>query len=186
MNLIYIPLYTDKDLYETLRKEVPWVNRDAPRDECFMALHPESKYTYGRGVGVRTYLSAPMDLNVLGLMEKLNDEFDCKYNVCVLNYYKDQHQHLGWHADDSPEQDLDHPIAVISFGAERYIYVKRQDFKGEVPSHNKFLLSNGSLFVMPGGYQKDHYHKIPKHDKECGGTIWLTFKRRFFLLQKKK
>lgn len=25
------------DLYERLRAEVPWVNRDAPRDECFMA-----------------------------------------------------------------------------------------------------------------------------------------------------
>ena len=36
------------------------------------------------------------------------------YNVCFLNRYDDQRNHLGWHADDSPEMDHDHPIAVVS------------------------------------------------------------------------
>lgn len=167
--------------YDTLLIEVPWVNRDAPRDECFMALETLD-YTYGEGFE-RTYTSVPMHDMVLSLMDMINDEFDTEYNICFLNYYKDEKQHLGWHADDSPEMDQTHPIAVISFGAERYIYIKEKDFKGTVPKENQYLLENGSLFVMPAGFQDNHFHKIPGHDKKCGGRISLTF-RKFKAIEK--
>jgi alkylated DNA repair dioxygenase AlkB len=49
--------------------------------------------------------------------------------------------------------------------------------KGDIPDEDKFLLENGSLFIMPAGYQKDHVHKIPKHDRVCGGRISLTFRK---------
>lgn len=173
--------YIEESLFDTLREEVPWVNRDAPRDECFMAVDTELTYSYGNNNDVRealhTYNAVPMHPKVLEMMKKLNKDFGCEYNVCVLNYYKSEKQHLGWHADDSPEQDLSHPIAVISFGAERYIYVKEKTFKGNIPDEDKFFLSNGSVFIMPGGYQDGHFHKIPKHDKPCGGRVSLTFRK---------
>jgi alkylated DNA repair dioxygenase AlkB len=162
--------------YNTLMEDVPWVNRDAPREECFMASN-DLEYTYGKGENARTYRSVPMHPLVQILMDKLNECFLTNYNVCFLNYYKSGKQHLGWHADDSPEMDADHPIAVISFGAERYIWVKEREYKGNIPDEDKYLLENGSLFIMPAGFQKDHLHKIPKHDRECGGRISLTFRR---------
>jgi alkylated DNA repair dioxygenase AlkB len=173
--------YFPENLFEVLREEVPWVNRDAPRDECFMSVDTSLTYSYGNNNELRealhTYRAVPMHPKVLEILEKLNKDFGTSYNVCVLNYYKSEKQHLGWHADDSPEQDLDHPIAVVSFGAERYIYTKRKDFKGNIPDSDKYFLTNGSLFVMPGGYQKDHFHKIPKHDQPCGGRISMTFRK---------
>lgn len=176
------PGYVDADLYETLRDEVAWVNRNAPRDECFMAAPAAPRsYSYGnnneRREALHTYHAVDMHPAVFRLLERLNRDYGTAYNVCVLNYYKDQHQHLGWHADDSPEQDLDHPIAVITFGAERYIFTKEKTTKGEVPDEDKFLLTPGSLFVMPGGYQEGHFHRIPKHDRACGGRISLTFRK---------
>jgi len=44
----FIPKYVETDLYDILRAEVPWVNRDSPRDECFMAA-PEAPRTYSYG-----------------------------------------------------------------------------------------------------------------------------------------
>ncbi len=177
----FIPGYEPQDLFEELRQNVPWTNRSSPRDECFMALDTSLSYSYGNNNSLRealhTYHAVPMHPAVLRILERLNAEFGCQYNVCVLNYYQGQHQHLGWHADDSPEQDLSHPIAVVSFGAERYIYVKEKSFKGNIPEEDKFLLTKGSVFIMPGGYQDNHFHKIPKHSEPCGGRISLTFRK---------
>jgi alkylated DNA repair dioxygenase AlkB len=169
-------------IFEKLRDEVAWVNRSSPRDECFMAAEGAPKvYSYGNDNTKReelhTYHAVEMHPLVLGIMQTLNAEYGTEYNVCVLNYYKDRHQHLGWHADDSPEQDLDHPIAVIAFGAEREIWWKRKDYKGPIPASQKFLMTEGSLFIMPGGFQAEHFHRIPKHDRECGGRISLTFRK---------
>jgi len=172
------PSYTSKytsDIFERLLTEVAWANKEAPRDECFMSPIP-LQYTYGKGF-TRTYKSMEMHEAVTDIMKKINDEFRTSYNVCFLNYYKSDKEHLGWHADDSPEMDETHPIAVVSFGAERYIWVKNKDVKGEIPDEDKYLLENGSLFIMPAGFQKDHLHKIPKHDRVCGGRISLTFRK---------
>lgn len=174
------PKYVETDLFPILRDGVAWVNRNAPRDECFMAApNAPRAYSYGnnndRREALHTYHAVDMHPAVLELMERLNREFGTTYNVAVLNYYKDQH--LGWHSDDSPEQDLSHPIAVVTFGAERYIYTKEKSFKGTIPEEDKFLLTQGSLFIMPGGYQDDHFHRIPKHDRECGGRISVTFRK---------
>jgi alkylated DNA repair dioxygenase AlkB len=181
MSILFVEKYIQEDLFDLLREEVPWVNRQAPRDECFMAIDAGLTYSYGNNNDVRealhTYAAVPMHPKVQEIMEKLNHDFNCSHNVCVLNYYKSEKEHLGWHADDSPEQDLMHPIAVISFGAERYIYTKLQEYKGTIPDSDKFLLTNGALFVMPGGYQDNHFHKIPKHSAPCGGRISFTFRK---------
>lgn len=182
MRAALIPDYITENHYETLRTGVPWVNRESPRDECFMALADAPQtYSYGNDNDNRrdlhTYRAVPMHPCVEAILHQLNSAFDARYNVCVLNYYKDQHQCLGWHADDSPEQDPDHPIAVIAFGAARYIFTKKKDAKGAVPPEDRYLMTPGALFVMPGGYQNEHAHRIPKHDRPCGGRISLTFRR---------
>lgn len=173
----FIPKYTDTDLYEILRAEAAWENRTAPRAECFMGIDLTKTYSYGKGDFRRTYYPTEMHPKVRELMERINLEFGTEYNVCVLNYYAGQHQHLGWHADDSKEQDPNHPIAVVAFGAEREIWTRINDAEGVVPPEDRYLLTVGSLFVMPPGYQETHQHRIPKHDRPCGGRISLTFRK---------
>lgn len=175
MKAIYIDNYVKEKLFERLRNEVSWLNREAPRDECFMALE-SLEYTYGKGF-TRTYKSLEFHTAVMNIMNKLNAEFNSEYNVCFLNYYKSDKEHLGWHADDSPEMDATHPIGVVSFGAERFIWVKNKDYKGNIPDEDKYLLGDGSLFIMPAGFQIENLHKIPKNDKPCGGRISLTFRK---------
>jgi alkylated DNA repair dioxygenase AlkB len=167
----------DGGAFETLKKEATWINKaNTPRDECFMSNDPTITYSYGNRREERLYTPSPMHPIVESVMLRINTAYDLKFNVCVLNYYESEKQHLGWHADDSPEQDLTHPIAVVSFGAEREIWVKEKGFKGDIPPENRFSLSPGSLFLMPGGFQDNHYHKIPKPGKKCEGRISLTYR----------
>jgi alkylated DNA repair dioxygenase AlkB len=175
MKPTYINKYIDKDLFAALLNRTPWINNDAPRDECFMALE-SLEYTYGKGFE-RTYKSLDMSEDVLNIMNKLNRDFNTEYNVCFLNFYKSEKEHLGWHADDSVEMDPEHPIAVVSFGAERYIWCKDKNYRGEIPGEDRYLLGSGSLFVMPKGFQDVNLHRIPKHDRPCGGRISLTFRK---------
>lgn len=178
MEPLFTPAFTTDDLFATLRDNAPWVNvQNAPRNECFMALDTSLTYSYGRAARDRTYTAAPMHPGVVALMARINAHCGTAYNVAVLNYYLDQRNHLGWHSDDSPEQDPTHPIAVVSFGAERELWVKAKDHKGPIPLEDRYLLTVGSLFVMPPGFQDDYFHKIPKCDHVCGGRISLTYRK---------
>ena len=170
----YIKEYT-VGIFSILLNELEWTTTGAPREEYFMSDVP-LEYTYGRGRGERTYNSSEFHPLVKDLMNRINEEFDCNYNICFLNYYDGQRKWLGWHADDSPEMDMEHPIAVVSYGVERSIFWKHKDYKGQIPQEQQCLLGDGSLFIMPSGFQREYLHKIPKHSSDCGGRISLTFR----------
>lgn len=159
------------DAFARLMIEIEWEDRpDAPRREIWM--NPlGTPYTYGRGAGERTYDPNPYNDIVKAVSDKLVG-LGISLDACFLNRYEDERQHLGWHADDSPEIDDARSIAVISLGVERMIFAKE---KGS-SSFEWFTLGHGSLFVMHPGMQSTHDHKIPKHSAKCGPRISLTYR----------
>lgn len=176
----YVPASACDALALILTAETPWANvDDAPRDECFMALDLSLTYSYGNDNQRRTrvYKAAPMHPAVDALMQRLNADYGAAYNVCVLNYYADERRHLGWHSDDSPELNPEHPIAVIAFGATRELWVKHRGATGLVPAEDRFAMTPGALFAMPPGFQDVMLHRIPKHPARCGPRVSLTFRK---------
>lgn len=170
----YKPNYSTLSIEKLM--ELDWGNYGAPRDEYFMS-ETDREYTYGVDKHARTYKSAPYTPEVLALRDQMNTDFGTKFNVCFMNRYMDQSKWLGWHSDDSDSMDHDHPIAVVSFGVERFINWRPNGYSGKIPDEWMQKLENGSLFMMPAGFQKTHQHKIPKHDRNCGVRISLTFRR---------
>lgn len=158
-----------------LMNELTWGEFTDARKEYFMAATP-MQYTYGVGKFARTYDSSEYHSVVSDIQNALNST-GLSYNVCFLNRYDGRGNFLGWHADDSPGMSHEHPIAVVSYGAEREIWWKPQSQKGEIPADQRQLLGHGSLFVMPAGFQKTHFHRIPKGDRDVGTRISLTFRR---------
>lgn len=162
---------------ETLWKRLDWVRiGSTPRREYYVNRKDGSPYTYGSGAGQRTYESMPthpvIDLLWLGAEAAAGCEFD----VCFLNGYEDQSDHLGWHADDSPEMDDSRPIAIVSLGAEREIWFQRADPERRLITPDKLRLGNGSLCLMAAGMQDTHQHRIPKAGRVVGPRISLTFR----------
>lgn len=163
---------------EDVLKSTPWIQVTPARLECFMSADP-STYTYGSGVGVRTYTPVPYSDEVTFIQNHLNFQLRQKnwsYNVCFLNRYDNSQMQLGWHADDSPGMDMDHPIAVVSFGQPREIWWRPNGQTGVVPPEQRQLLEHGSLFIMPAGFQRTHQHRIPKGDREMSTRVSMTFR----------
>lgn len=183
--VVYIPrfVYEPRFVFETLWRMMPWEQREgAPRREAW--FNPYGlPYTYGTGEYARTYEAHPLDGETVAswaiseLMQRLNEQHGDSYDCCFVNGYEHGRQHLGWHADDSPEMDMSHPIATVSLGAEREIWFRRKgDDSGE--NVDKLSLKNGSVAVMAEGMQRDWQHRIPKSSvADCGPRISLTYRR---------
>ena len=161
------------DIFNKLNTELSWIRvGNTPRMEyyCNDVLVP---YTYGKGVGERTYEVMPWSETLLNLKSSVEKKLNTKFEVVFLNKYENSKDHLGWHADDSPEMDDDRPIAIVSLGAEREIWFRKIEDKENV---FKLKLASGSLCVMKAGMQDTHYHRIPKADYEAGARISITLR----------
>ena len=137
-------------------------------------------YTYGQGRGVRTYTSIPYNAEVLDVLNAVNRLMDDHgwghMNGCFLNAYRNERQHLGWHADDFVKMDHTCPVVVVSFGQKREIWWREVGASGQVLPENRRLLEHGSVFIMPPGMQHTHQHRIPKGGHKMGERVSMTFR----------
>lgn len=161
-----------------LRDDLAWERRsDAPRCEYY-CNDVAAPYVYGRGRGRRLYEPRPYHPAILAIRTALEALSGAKFEVCFLNRYLDQSDHLGWHADDSPEMDDARPIASVSLGVCREIWFRLSgtnvaDHPGNI---EKLKLGHGSLCLMLPGMQGYWQHRIPKASFRCGERISLTFR----------
>lgn len=177
---LYFPNWTQEPGIARLLAEVPWRRDTETRQEAFMTAKPYT-YQYGSGRGVRSYTSTPFCCDVEALMQRLNVLMDYPYhwgplNGCFLNRYDDQTQHLGWHADNFVGMDHTRPVVVVSFGQPREIWFRENGKTGVVPEADRQLLCDGSLLIMPPGFQHTHQHRIPRGDRSMGPRVSLTFR----------
>jgi len=175
-NLTYINELINEDLVDRLINEVDWLDETKMRRECFMS-DSKVEYTYLDYSGAPSYTSKDFHPSVKSILNEVNKKLGTNLDICFLNLYMNSRNGLGWHSDDSHAIDHNEGIAVVSFGAEREIWWKLKGEKGTVPDENRRKLENGSLFYMPPGFQSTHMHRIPKHDRECGPRVSLTFRK---------
>lgn len=170
---IYEDLFKlEAEKFDLYWENLPWVlPRVAPRFEAFVAETP-TEYTYGSGRGIRTYTSNPIPDFMIDFWDAVESASACSYELCFCNGYEGNKDHLGWHADDSPEIDDDRPIAVVTFGAERELWFRDK----EHTYVDKIKLPSGSMILMEPGMQDTHEHRIPKHSAVCGPRISFTFR----------
>lgn len=173
--VIYYDMFATDIKVETLWETLPFNRLESvPRNECWMNDY-SIPYTYGRGNGIRTYTASEWHPFVNEHRKLLNNKFGLDFNCCFCNGYLSEQDHLGWHADDSPEMDSSHPIASISFGAEREIWFRKNGEKG--PATKGILMKHRSVVLMNAGMQESWQHRIPKHSASCGKRISMTFRK---------
>lgn len=159
--------------FKSLKEELDWVRIDkTPRSEYYCNDFGVP-YTYGSKDFARTYNAQPWTDTLLRLRGMAELIAGVNFEVCFLNYYKDQSDHLGWHSDDSPEMDDGRPIVIISFGVARDIWFAEI---GNLSEKTVLNLAHGSFAIMHAGMQDTHMHRIPKAGFMCGERISLTFR----------
>lgn len=103
------------------------------------------------------------------------------YKMCLVNYYRDGNDYIGFHSDDEKQLIPNTPIYSISLGAKRKFKLKIKD---------KFVITESeikideyeiepedcSLLIMGGSCQKTHKHSISKTSKQVDLRINITFR----------
>lgn len=97
------------------------------------------------------------------------------FNSVLLNYYRDQRDSMGFHADDERELGARPSIASLSLGEERPFIMKHRSRKDI--NDLRITLASGSLLLMRGATQSNWKHGVPKSSKPMGPRINLTFRQ---------
>jgi 23S rRNA G2445 N2-methylase RlmL/alkylated DNA repair dioxygenase AlkB len=189
--------------YETLRKQIPW--EKTAKINRWVRLYQEIGDNDVSDVGAYAYKDAPQssssggeasssseDPNTVNgfprivqeLRQLCQDWYSSKndgevppFNVCLLNFYEDGQQRIGWHADRE-EIGRTTPIASVSLGAPRKFLVRSQnDGRRDRAS---LQLQSGSLVVMEPLCQIQYLHSVPKESEVLEGRINLTFRCKDF------
>lgn len=201
MSAIYVPGLVETqhadDMFGELWNKLSWERRgDAPRRE-YWTNRFNRDYSYGRGAGLRTYHSQAtntyIDLcNVMVRNELVrqgiatDDDSLLFFEGCFLNGYEGAKDWLGWHEDDDPGIDHSKPIAIITLyggeGVDKPRSIQFREKLGMVDDKMTYgevvdqPLEQGSLCLMPAGFQDSHQHRIPKAGFETKSRISLTFR----------
>lgn len=96
-----------------------------------------------------------------------------KFNSCLLNYYHNGSEAMGWHSDNEPSMKKNAPIASISLGAERDFIFRHNLTKDQCT----IRLENGSLLMMKDETQAFWKHQLPARKRILAPRINLTFRQ---------
>lgn len=96
-----------------------------------------------------------------------------EFNVCLLNYYENGQQRIGWHSDRE-EIGRTTPIASVSLGTPRQFLLRSKE--NGVGDRASLELENGSLVIMENACQMQYLHSVPKQSDVLTGRINLTFR----------
>jgi len=127
-------------------------------------------YTYS-GVTLR---ALPWTPDLLRLKSRVERCCGHRFNTVLLNYYRDQRDSMGFHADDEPELGSRPVIASLSLGAERRFVLKHRH-RTDIDDVS-LALSSGSLLLMKGATQANWKHGVPRTARACGPRVNLTFR----------
>ena len=123
--------------------------------------------------GINMY-PLPMSPLLSQIQERINKVCNSKFTSVLLNQYRDGKDSNGWHSDNEKELGKHPIIASLSFGAERFFYLKHRKQK---ELRLKILLKSGSLLIMEGETQSNWLHQIAKTARPVGPRINLTFRK---------
>jgi len=164
-------------IFDELSNKISWMNETVimfgkaittKRKVAFYANEGIS-YTYSK-ITKNALQWLPVLEQVKITIEQYTDQ---KYNACLLNYYHNGNEGMGWHADNEKEIITHSSIASVSIGANRKFSFKHKISK-EVIS---VILENGSLIEMKGELQQYWLHSLPKSLKVTAPRINLTFRQ---------
>ncbi len=165
-----------EELFRALAKEVDW-----KQDEVVMfgkritmrrltAWYGDRPFEYTYSQVSRQALPWTKTLaEIKAEVEKISGE---TFNSCLLNFYHDGEDYMGWHSDDEPELDPNASIASVSLGAERKFSFKHRRSKETI----SVFLNDGSLLLMKPPTQEHWLHTLRKSKKVSEGRINLTFR----------
>lgn len=95
---------------------------------------------------------------------------NCVPNSCLVNYYRDGNDYVGFHADKELKDPMQ-TVFTITLGQARPFQLKHKTSKRTITT----VPNPGDLVIMTGNTQKLWKHSIPKR-ANTGGRVSLTYR----------
>jgi alkylated DNA repair dioxygenase AlkB len=153
------------ELYLQLRDRIEWDERISARKTACFGL----PYNYS---GLN-YEIQPMHPLLQPLCVRLEQTLGFVPNSCLINFYKDGRDKMGFHSDEIDNLEDGSQIIIISLGTERKLSFRS---KSDYSQRLQYLLPHGSLMYMSQKTQEFWSHAI-KRANVMDGRISLTFRR---------
>jgi alkylated DNA repair dioxygenase AlkB len=163
-NGFLMPIAATK-LFQQLCDRIDWDLRMRARKTACFGL----SYDYS---GV-SYDDKPMHELLVPLCDRLESQLGFRPNSCLVNFYVDGRDKMGFHSDEIDNLEPGTKIIIISLGAERKLSFRS---KADYEQRLTYELQNGSLLVMSQRTQEFWSHAI-KRSSVLEGRISLTFRR---------
>ena len=141
----------------TTRRKVAWTG------------DPKCSYTYS---GVQK-IPQPWPEELLSIKSDLEKLSHSELNSCLLNFYHDGDDGMGWHSDNERELDQHSPIVSLSLGALRKFAFRHKKDKSTVSLH----LESGSVLIMHSPTQEFWKHALLKTKTVNSPRMNLTFRK---------
>jgi hypothetical protein len=153
------------ELYSQLRDRIDWDLRiSARKTACFGLPYNYSGLTYER---------QPMHSLLQPLCTKLDQTLGFEPNSCLINFYEDGRDKMGFHSDEIDNLEAGTQIIIISLGVERKLSFRST---ADYSQRLQYFLPHGSLLYMTQHTQEFWSHAI-KRANVLEGRISLTFRR---------
>lgn len=163
--------------FNHLKNDVSWIQapviqsgkkRLQPRLTAFSGDEHTEYHTRGLTLKAK-YWTVPL----LNIKTKLEVKFETSFNECLLNYYRDGGDYMGWHRDNAHALG-EYPVIVrVSFGATRIFQFR--DYKEKVPVVS-LELGHGGVLLVKKQTQEFWEQRLPKTTLAAGPRINLTFR----------
>ena len=153
----------DAELAEALMTQASWEQRSR---WMYTRMVPEPRLTAEYPV----IADAPQPV-LHYLTEVLSAHYGRPYTRLWMNWYRDNSDGTGWHADRPANRQAQAVIPVLSLGATRRFLIRPA---GGGPS-TAITVHGGDLVVMGGRCQQDYQHSVPKQKQAAGARLSLNF-----------
>lgn len=163
--------------FDHFKNDVSWIQEPAlqfgkkrvqPRLTAF--LGDEHAEYHAEGLTLKAqYWTVPL----LSIKARLEAKFETSFNECLLNYYRDGKDYMGWHRDNAHALGEYPVIVMVSFGATRIFQFR--DYKEKVPVIS-LELDHGSALLVKKQTQEFWEQRSPKTTRALTPRINLTFR----------
>ena len=105
------------------------------------------------------------------IADTLGEHYERVFTRLWMNWYRDNDDGTGWHADRPALEAEEAVIPVLSLGASRKFLIrhKRGGKSTSITAHG------GDVIVMGGRCQRDYQHMVPKQKLTSGARVSLNF-----------
>lgn len=165
-------------LFTTLSTTLPW-QQDQLRIADRIVPLPRLQAWFGENGDTYTYSGLTLQPNpwtplLLAVKQRTEDIAEHPFNSLLANFYRNENDSVGWHADNEKELGLHPVIASVSLGASR-----RFQLRHKTKAHLRFdlTLNHGDILVMSGTLQQYWLHQVLKEKAPTLPRISLTYRR---------